>query len=373
MNPNSRFAPTVWILLALALLGLFTAGLASADDLPNADQTEVVGPIEDPTFGFWKAIKTVQLFNPGNTSNPCPDTTKYCYVYTITNDPSSQVNLVGFGVQVPAGTAVAVSSAGVLPGSGVQPDSTNVLPNEVRWEYSNNPITPGATTEHMYINSTYGPGNVKVTINGDGGLDSGDLDCLGPVVPPNGVGTPMSCTIGFWKERSEAKQGLLKFFPGTVNIATGACGSPTEDLCKVLTRAVVLGSPQFGTAANDAAVTNAMRATLLSFLTSKGDRVTVIRARQQFAALVLNLAAGQLFPSNQKCRFFPQTEISVSAYADIPLNADPSGDPLKLTISDAVAWLKRLLNSSDLNNPQRALEIADDLNNGIGVIGNTPG
>jgi hypothetical protein len=360
------------LLLSAALaVGLLLPINAVADDLPNADQSSTVGPITDPTFGFWVAFKNVQVFNPGNTSNPCPDTTKFCYVYVLTNDPSSQVSLVGFGVQVPAGTALAVQGAGYIPGSGVAPDSTNVLANEVRWEFGTNVIPPGSASEHLYINSTYGPGNVKVTINGDGGLDAGDLDCLGPVVPPTTVGDPIPCTIGFWKNRMEGKSGLLKYYPGTVNLTTGAC-SMTEDLCQVLTRAVVFASPVFGVAANDAMVTNAMRLALLNDLRSKGNRPADQRARQQLAANSLNLAAGALFPDNQRCRFFPSNEISAASYPDIPLNADPLGDPTKLTISDAEAYIKRLLDPLDLNNPNRALQIADDLNNGIGVINALP-
>jgi hypothetical protein len=363
MKFKSRMAGSFLLLMATLAVSFYLPPGAVANDLPNADQSSTVGPIVDPTFGFWTAFKTVQLFNPGNTSNPCPDTTKYCYVYTLSNDPTSQLALVGFGVQVPAGTAVAVQGAGYIPGSGVVPDSTNVLVNEVRWEFGANVIPPGSTSEHLYINSTYGPGTVKVTINGDGGLDAGDLDCLGPVVPPTQEGNPISCTIGFWKNRSEAKSGLLKFFPGSINLTTGACGSATEDLCQVITRAVVIASPIFGTAANDAAVTNAMRLSLLNFLTSKGSRPATDRAKQQIASLVLNLAGGAIFPSNTRCAFFCSNQISATTYPDVPLNADTSGDPTKLTICDALAYIKSILGT----NPNRALEIADDLNNGIGV------
>jgi len=110
-------------------------------------------------------------------------------------------------------------------------------------------------------------------------------------------------------------------------------------------------------------VTDAMRASLLSALKSKSVRTTTQRAKQQIAALALNLASGAVFPSNTRCGFFCGNTISAATYPDVPLNADPSGDPTKLTICDALAYIKSILGT----NPSRALEIADDLNNGIGV------
>ncbi len=319
-------------LLAAALaVSLILPFSVAADDLPNADQTSVVGPIVDPTFGFWTAVKTVQIFNPANASNPCPDTTKYCYVYTIANDPSSQLALVGFGVQVPAGTALAVQGAGYLPGAGVVPDSTNILANEVRWEFGVNVIPAGSTTEHLYINSTYGPGNVKVTINGDGGLDAGDLDCLGPVVPPSEDGEPQPCTIGFWKNRYDGKQGTLQWFPGA-------------EFNQVVTAAVALSGGVFTSNAD-----------LLFYLSSKGPRPILTRAKQQLAAFLLNMAAGDLFPDNMKCRLFDGNFITTNACG----NNITIGAALVGAISDV---------AGDEDAQHDAHDCSDDVNNGIGVI-----
>lgn len=404
MKVNIKFAWGSQIFVAVLALSLLLPFGAAANDLPNADQTGTVvvsGPdiavdlcagagnplacCTGPGVGNCPAFtvtKTVEVFNPGNLSNPCTNTSQFCYVYNLANDAMSPVGVEGFSIQLT--NACTASAAGALPGGGVGPTGTTISPVEVRWEFFGNDactapatpvacctgpgagtcnkIIPGLTSDHLTLSSTCGPAANPAGVNGEFALDAPTM-CLGPGVPPTTEANPISCTIGFWKNRSEAKQGLLKFFPGTINLSTGACGSPTEDLCQVITRAVVIASPVFGTAANDAAVTNAMRLSLLNSLTSKGSRPPADRAKQQIAAVTLSLASGSLFPSNTRCAFFCGNTISATTYPDVPLNADPSGDPTKLTICDALAYIKSILGT----NPNRALEIADDLNNGIGV------
>ena len=407
MKVKTRFAWGSQFFVAVLALSLLLPFGAAADDLPNADQTGTVvvtgpdiaadlcagagnplacctgaGTGDCPAF---TVTKTVQVFNPGNLSNPCTNTSQFCYVYTLANDALSPVGVEGFGVQLT--NACSASAAGYISGGGVAPTGTTISPVEVKWEFFGNDactgagtpvscctgsgagtcnkIAAGLTSDHLTLSSTCGPAANAASVNGEFALDA-PTTCLGPGVPPSQDGDPMSCTIGFWKNRADGKQGLLQFFPGTIS-SSGVCGSATEDLCQVVTRAIVIASPIFGTAANDAAVTDAMRASFLADLQSKGNRTTAQRARQQIAALSLNLASGAIFPSNQKCHFFCSNEITASAYPDVPLNADPSGDPTKLTICDALAYIKTILGTD----PLRALQIADDLNNGIGVIDNT--
>ena len=76
------------------------------------------------------------------------------------------------------------------------------------------------------------------------------------------------CTIGFWKNRISDKKGLLKYYPN-------------GELETLIMDAVDNSNGVFPDADY-----------LIDALTSKGKRSTVERAKQQYAALLLNLAAG---------------------------------------------------------------------------------
>jgi hypothetical protein len=311
----------MWVLL-LALV-LVAPGVARADDLPNADQTGSV-TVVDPNFGAFTAVKHVAVWSPANTSNPCADTTKYCYVYTITNDPGSSVDLIGFQIVVASGS---VSSAGSLGPPGVAPTTTDTsTPTEVRWTFTSPTIAAGASSEHLYISSTFAPSTQAATVNGDFGLDA-PTSCLGPTTLD---GEAMPCTIGWWKNRADRKQGTLQYFP-----------DPEFD--NLVTAAVALSGGVFSSSAE-----------LLAALTSKGPRSILDRGRQQLAATLLNLAAGDAFPDNQKCKLFESNVISTSACGT------------NVSVGSAVAGIITGL-GGDADAQHSAHECSDDINNGIGL------
>ena len=91
-------------------------------------------------------------------------------------------------------------------------------------------------------------------------------------------------------------------------------------------------------------------------LESSGNRSTVERARQQLAATLLNLAAGDLFPENGKCALFEENNITSNACGD------------NLNVGAGVADSKSGITSGDPQAEHEALECLDDINNEIGVI-----
>jgi hypothetical protein len=317
----------VIVAVALALAG---AGAAHAS--PDADETSS-SIVSDPAFGAFTAVKTAKFFREGNPEDPFPGDGANTYVYTLSNDSGSGIGLIGMGVQIPGGTANAVIQAGVLPGSGTTPSETQVLPNAVQWNFFEVPIHPGEVSAQLFIVSTFDPGTADLTVNGDFGLDAPGVCGLVPVEPPAVVGTPNPCTIGFWKNREQGKKGLLQFFPD-------------GDFDAVKAEAVSISS------------VFASEAELVEALTSKGARTIEERARQQLSALVLNLASGTRFPDNTKCRLFFGNEL------------DTDGDGVAdLTVGAAFTQIESDILSGDPALQEPAKDLADDINNGIGVLG----
>ena len=310
-----------WWILLLGLV-LFAPGTALADDLPNADQTGSV-TVVDPNFGAFTAVKHVAVWSPTNASNPCADTTRYCYVYTLTNDPGSSVDLIGFQIVVASGS---VSSAGSLGPPGVAPTTTDTSnPTEVRWTFTSPTLAAGASTEHLFISSTFAPSTQAATVNGDFGLDA-PTSCLGPTTLD---GEAMPCTIGWWKNRADRKQGTLQYFPD-------------PEFANLVTAAVALSGGVFTSS------------DLLTHLQSKGPRSILDRGKQQLAATLLNLAAGDSFPDNQKCKLFESNVISTSACGT------------SVSVGSAVAGIITGL-GGDGDAQHSAHECSDDINNGIGL------
>ena len=138
----------------------------------------------------------------------------------------------------------------------------------------------------------------------------------------------MPCTIGFWKNRAAGKKGTLQHFDDVEFDAIVSLGT-------VLSGGVFVDE-----------------AALLTDLQSKGNRPPSQRARQQLAAFVLDLAAGTLYPDNQKCKLFGGNTISANA-CGANLTVDQALDYFFLEYAAG-----RFLEAKDC---------ADDVNNGIGV------
>lgn len=300
---------------AVALL----AGPWAAAAAPEAEGSVT---LTEPN-GAFTAVKTFQVFAADNPENPRPLAGNFTYVYTIANQPDSFICLVGYDLEVPAGS---VTDAGFVDGAGVEPSAISVGDLNVDWDFLTVGICPGQSSEKLFVHSTFGPGDANdnmVSVDGQFSLNTPG-SCLGPFNPPEFVGEPLPCTIGFWKNRAEEKKGLLQFFPD-------------PDFGGLVSDAVVLSQ---GTFADEAA--------LLADLTSKGRRTTEERARQQLSALTLNLAAGDAFPDNTKCKLFEGNQITSNQCGD------------NLSVGDGLARILADLPSG--------LSCADDINNGIGVV-----
>jgi hypothetical protein len=95
-------------------------------------------------------------------------------------------------------------------------------------------------------------------------------------------------------------------------------------------------------------------------LTSNGPRDIEERAKQQLAALLLNIAAGNLYPSNTKCRLF---------VAEDGTQIDTDGDGIAdISLEAALTLIESNILSGDPDLQHDAHQLADDINNGIGVL-----
>jgi hypothetical protein len=312
---------------AFAAAGLLVAlGVGSAGAAPDASGSST---LVEPN-GLYTAVKSFEVYSPTNGTNPLPLAGNFTYIYTITNSAGSFTCLVGFDLEVASGS---VTAAGFIPGAGVAPSATTVGVSVVQWDWLSPTLCAGQTSEQLYVHSTYGPGTVNdnlVSVEDEFAFETQGT-CVGPFVPPEQNGEPIECTIGFWKNRADGKQGTLQWFPD-------------PDFDAVVTAAVALSSGIF-----------ANEADLLFYLQSKGSRDILTRAKQQLAATLLNLAAGDLFPDNQKCKLFEGNNITT--------NACGTGITVGTAVSDGKVDIL-----GDTAAVHSAQECFDDLNNGIGVV-----
>ena len=309
-------------ILAIPVLLAVALAAPGAWAAPDAEASSV---LTEPN-GAFEAVKSVKVYSDGNPENPSPLAGHFTYVYTITNQPSSFICLIGFDVEVPPGS---VTNAGFLPGAGIDPSATQVGGAVVEWDFNAPNVCPGETTNQLLIQSPYAPGDVDdtvVSVDGQFALSTPGT-CIGPVTAP----PPLPCTIGFWKNRADGKKGLLQFFPD-------------GDFDQVVNAAVARSGGIFASAA-----------ALLADLGSKGHRPMDQHARQQIAATMLNLAAGDLFPSNQKCKLFESNSIST--------NFCGTG----ISVGQAVSGAGGVFDDYASELFEDAKNCADDLNNGIGL------
>jgi len=194
-----------------------------------------------------------------------------------------------------------------------------------------------ATCEEAWIDGHNGPAScyfddLSQTCLGCGpnNEDAGACTNTCKVVPPEPPddGDPAPCTIGFWKNRADTPMGQAQHFP-----------DPQFD--QVVAAAVPL-SPVFTDASQ-----------LLNALWKKGRRSQQQKAEQQLAALLLNLAAGDLFANNGKCELYEGNEVSENSCEE----AGTVGQALDDILADMYA-----------GEFERGKDCADDLNNGIGVV-----
>jgi hypothetical protein len=217
---------------------------------------------------------------------------------------------------------------------GIAPAVSAIDAAAVRWQWTT-AIPNGGTSKQLYIHSPLLPGTATDNIIGltsQGNLDTPGT-CVGPFVEPQEEGEPMPCTIGFWKNRSKGKKGLLKFFPGT---------DFDPDL---LNAAAALSNGIFATGTD---VKNAVMA--------KGNIGDQAKAERQLAALLLDLAAGDLYPNNQKCKLFDGNLISTNACGSNITISQALNDPVNGIFAQYAAGNYGFVN-----------DCADDINNGEGL------
>ncbi len=359
MPKFSHFAIALAALLAfVGMAGVADAQVVGLGDLASGSKQIVEpngfpGVIDQPAF---VVDKTYDVFSPGDANNPAPLAGSNTYVYklTYTSSSCSPFNFAPPVIlfEVIMDTSQATGAGFIAASPGVAPFATTIGAAAVVWEL-NDPLNPGVTpgitydctlatgtaTKLLYIQSPLLPGLVTqnaISLDSSLSLDAPST-CVGPFVEPQvEEGDAMPCTIGFWKNRFDGKQGTTQWFPGA-------------DLTAVLNAATALCSPPF-TDSND----------LLTQLGSKGKRSILIRAKQQKAAWCLNMAAGDLFPNNLKCKLFDGNWIVN--------NACGTG----LTVGDAFTQCLADITSGDLELEHDAHDCADDVNNGISVINSMP-
>jgi hypothetical protein len=339
--------------LCLVSVGGARQASAQADVTPPpviiSEDDGLPGVCAAPCFNI---EKTNEVWYPGNTGRPAVDGEYVCsgsdYTYTYQLEhlggslASPGLHVTEFEVIV---DDVLVTSAGSIADAGISPLSTTVSNLDVvNWQFPEyggcpNCLNEGKTSDLLYICSPAAEGEGVDNLTVTAVLLAAYGSCLVPTQPPV-VGEPKPCTIGFWKNRHAEKNGLTQFFPDTEfdQLVADALILSTG----VFTSADGINCPDFDD--------------LLCALSSKGNRTTEERGRQQLAATLLNLAAGNRYPDNGQCVLFGLNQVTSNACGDT------------LSVGTAVANSKNGLTSSDPVAEHGALECLDDLNNEIGVI-----
>jgi hypothetical protein len=293
--------------------------------------------ITDPLGGsFWSFEVAYEVYSADNCANPKPVKGSFTYVYTVTfADEGPIPNLSLQNMRVEVASASFVSSAGYLTGGpGVVPqsvvvDSTSPA-NNVTASFADGAFSLGDTSLPVYIVSPYQPGagivNLQVT------TFAGNGAALVPAALPQAC----PCTSTYWLLRNTGWIFFLADFPGS-------------QLEAIKQRAVDL-SGGFFTSKND----------LLGSLIFSGILDVKKKAKKELAALLLNVAAGDLYPANTKCRLFLGTQ----------LDEDNDG-VADGTVSGAIGQIISEIQSNDFGQELDALSTAAQINSGQDVMGAT--
>jgi hypothetical protein len=307
------------------LMGLLVTCLAGAVALP---QVAYSAPIASGTVTFentdvgpyFLSVLNFKVYTPGDADNPVPAgsypsvNTDFTYVYTLTNDVSSVVPLDGLDIEIRPG--VTVTATGTLDDGDTEtiaPSAITVGASLLSYDFFNPLIPKGKMTEMFFFTSPYTPGDVVISCVFDGVGE----DELGPLAGPSELGGTSPRTIGYWKNQYQDR---------------GPNDWTDAQLNEFAQDAVDLSGGVFATMPD-----------LISALVSKGARPMDVRAKQQFAALLLNVVSGIL----------------------------GDGVPVSNTLTTATTVrgarlevMNLILSGTDY---ELAKNIADDINNGIGV------
>jgi hypothetical protein len=186
----------------------------------------------------------------------------------------------------------------------------------------------GDTSLPIYLVSPYRPGDGLLNVQPN--LFSGTAVALVPSDLPE----PNPCSAFFWKLRSLNWWWVAKYFPG-------------EQFDAVKTRAVELSGGFFSDEGE-----------LVSALYYWGFRSAEKRATRQLSALLLNVAAGDLYPGNTKCRLFLGTQLD--------LDGDDVADS---TVDEAIGSIITGIQSGIWDEQNDAFHLGLDINLGRNVMG----
>jgi len=172
--------------LAIGLALMVTAPMALA--APDITDTQ---SFTEPDFGAFSGTKTVEIYADSNPTDPFPGDGKFTYVYTVTNDGSSLLPIIGVQIQVVPGCTPA--TIGFFPGvHDPDPPGGAMAGAEVEWNFTapfpTDPgIAPGTSSSALYLTSACGPSltpDLIYSVDSEGGFFANGL-CLGPAVLPS--------------------------------------------------------------------------------------------------------------------------------------------------------------------------------------------
>ena len=170
--------------LVALIASLFAVSAAHADIVASGSQ-----PFTEPS-GFYSGIKSITVYTHDDAGNPAPGAPgELTYLYSIMNNAGSLLAINGFNLSAPVDSVV---SAGWIPDADpLTPPPSAVIDlnvGVVRWDWAvtTGLITPGSTSEDLYIVSTFTPGTINDTIFSLEGQYGFALESttIGPLDPP---------------------------------------------------------------------------------------------------------------------------------------------------------------------------------------------
>ena len=139
--------------------------------------------------GLYTGVKAFTVYTHDDDGNPMPGAPgELTYVYTISNDPTSLIEMIGYNIDAPVGSVV---SAGHIDDNDLSTPPPSGLVNNndgvVRWDWTApNLIDVGDTADQLFIISTFTPGPMGDAVFSIEGNFAFDVEgtCTGPLDPP---------------------------------------------------------------------------------------------------------------------------------------------------------------------------------------------
>ena len=302
------------LVAAMLLTGLMAGELVRAE--PVASGT--VDVIADVAPFYFFGVVAYSVYAPGDPDNPYYSAAEYTYVYTLSSvaatPPAGSFSLPisTFRLGVPNGDYSAVVSPDDGDPNTIAPSEIDTAsnPNKVQIRFNDPPIYAGESSQAIVLTSPLAQGEVVFDVE-SGGIGEDEVG-VGPVpVPPE-----IPRTIGYWKNQ------FLK------NLH--------------------IDPPELAVMADSAAALSDVFADadeLEWYVTSKGKRPMLTRAKQHYGALLMNIAANYLADNT----------------------ALASTLTLSTNVGAAIDEIEFLIQSPLEEDVELAKNLADDINNDLGV------